>query len=77
MTQAGAPTPVKPAQEPAGSPAAEKILLNEAKTLWESGQYAPAMRLVDDVLAQNPASAEAREWKKRIRAAQEAEAAVK
>ena len=36
-----------------------------------------AMALVDDFLDENPASNEARVWKKRIRAAQEAEAAIK
>jgi len=35
------------------------------------------MRLVDEVLTQSPANAEARTWKKKIRAAQEAEAAMK
>jgi len=32
---------------------------------------------VDQVLLTNPANSEARTWKKRIRAAQEAEAAIK
>jgi hypothetical protein len=35
------------------------------------------MEVVDQFLVINPANAEARVWKKRIRAAQEAEAALK
>jgi serine/threonine protein kinase len=66
--------PAEPAPE---QPSPEQILRWQVKPLWEAGQYAQAMRLVDEVLADSPANAEARGWKKKIRAAQEAEAAVK
>ncbi|HMD47509.1 MAG TPA: tetratricopeptide repeat protein, partial [Bryobacteraceae bacterium] len=56
---------------------AEQVLRAQVRPLWEAGQYAQAMRLVDEVLTQSPANAEARTWKKKIRAAQEAEAAMK
>jgi serine/threonine protein kinase len=55
----------------------EQVLRRKVKTLWESGRYADAMEVVDQFLVTNPANAEARVWKKRIRAAQEAEAALK
>lgn len=64
-----------PKAEP--TPKAEQILHNQVKALWESGKYSEAMRLVDQVLVTSPANGEARAWKKRIRAAQEAEAAIK
>lgn len=85
VPQAAKPTPfAAPAaaaepvheEEPA-QPAAEQILRTQVRQLWEAGQYAEAMRLVDEVLVGNPANAEARAWKKRIRAAQEAEADIK
>jgi hypothetical protein len=55
----------------------DQILRDQVNPLWEAGRYAAAMRLVDSALASNPASTEARAWKKRIRAAQDAEAAMK
>jgi hypothetical protein len=58
-------------------PEDELILRTQVKPLWEGGQYAEAMRLVDGVLLTSPASSEARSWKKKIRAAQDAEAAIK
>ena len=80
-----APAPVEDAPaaahelnpEPKPEPKPEQILRKQVKTFWESGNYSEAMRLVDEVLTVNPASAEARSWKKKIRAAQEAEAAIK
>jgi hypothetical protein len=88
-----APTPVTepptalepPEAEPRPEPQAERkaelkseqILRNQVKAFWESGKYSEAMRLVDQVLATSPGNPEARAWKKRIRAAQEAEAAIK
>ena len=69
-------TPPTPAQPPA-DPQAEQILRTQVRPLWEAGDYAQAMRLVDDVLANSPANGEARAWKKKIRAAQEAEADIK
>jgi hypothetical protein len=53
------------------------ILRGQVKSLWEAGKYSQALALVDAVLAENPTLGEARTWKKKIRAAQEAEAAIK
>jgi hypothetical protein len=58
-------------------PAPEVILRGQVKSLWEAGKYSQALTLVDRILADNPALPEARAWKKKIRAAQEAEAAIK
>ncbi len=58
-------------------PAPEVILRGQVKSLWEAGKYSQALALVDAVLAENPTLGEARAWKKKIRAAQEAEAAIK
>ncbi len=71
-------TPPQPVpQEAPAQPAAEQILRSQVRPLWEAGKYAEAMRLVDEVLISDPANAEARGWKKRILAAQEAEAEIK
>jgi len=56
---------------------ARQTLHGPVRSLWESGRYGEAMALVNQVLANNPDSAEARAWKKKIRNAQEAEAALK
>jgi hypothetical protein len=45
--------------------------------LWESGRYAEALKLINDVLATDPDNAEGRAWRKKVRDAQEAEAALK
>lgn len=74
---APAHAPEPPAAEPAQQLDAEQVLRGQVRPLWEAGQYAQAMRLVDEVLTQSPANAEARTWKKKIRSAQEAEAAMK
>jgi hypothetical protein len=58
-------------------PAPEVILRGQVKSLWETGRYAQALKLVDAILAENPTHSEARAWKKKIRAAQDAEAAIK
>jgi hypothetical protein len=58
-------------------PAPEAILRGQVKSLWEAGKYGQALGLVDTILAENPTLAEARAWKKKIRAAQDAEAAIK
>ena len=73
------PTPAAPASPAVVEvkPSAELILRGRVRSLWESGKYAQAMALVDQILAENPDHAEARSWKKKIRAAQEAEAAIK
>ncbi len=47
------------------------------RSYWESGRYALALNLVNQVLANDPANEEARTWKKKIREAQAAEAALK
>ena len=65
------------AEEAPAQPAPEQILRGQVRQLWEAGQYAQAMHLVDEVLVDSPANAEARVWKKKIRAAQDAEAAMK
>jgi serine/threonine-protein kinase len=56
---------------------ARMILNGPVRTLWESGRYTQALALVDRVLADNPSDEEARTWKKKIREAQAAEAALK
>ena len=67
----------EPSAEPKLPPKSDQVLRKEVRLLWEAGNYAEAMRLVDGFLGANPASAEARSWKKKIRAAQEAEAALR
>jgi serine/threonine protein kinase len=69
--------PLKPVEPAKKERTPEQILRFRVKPLWEAGKYSEAMQEVDDALAADPASAEARAWKKRIRAAQDAEAAVK
>jgi hypothetical protein len=72
-----------PAGEPAPAavvnpqPSEEQVQLGSVKSLWESGKYAQAMGLVNEILAKNPYSAPARSWKRKIRAAQDAEADMK
>jgi serine/threonine protein kinase len=56
---------------------AKQTLHGPVRSLWESGRYAEALALVNQVLADNPNNAEARGWKKKIHDAQEAEAALK
>ena len=81
--QASAPVPAvaedaRPAAEPSTSkPSEEQILLAQVKALWASGKYAQALTKVDDLLEANPDFMEGRIWKKKIRSAQEAEAAMK
>jgi len=76
------PTSAKPGQSgpiDIGNPAfsAKQTLHGPVRSLWESGRYAEALALVNQVLADDPDNAEARTWKKKIRDAQEAEAALK
>jgi serine/threonine protein kinase len=78
--QAPAPAAVEaaPASEPAPvKPSEEQVLLGQVKALWASGKYAQAMEKVDDLLTAHPDYMEGRSWKKKIRSAQEAEAAMK
>jgi hypothetical protein len=78
-----APAPVAaaevlPASETApAKPSDEQVLLGQVKALWASGKYAQALEKVDDLLAAHPDHMEGRIWKKKIRSAQEAEAAMK
>ncbi|HEY6392825.1 MAG TPA: hypothetical protein VIX89_16210, partial [Bryobacteraceae bacterium] len=55
----------------------ETALLAQVKSAWQAGAYTRAMRLVNQILAANPASAEAKLWKKKIRSAQDAEEEMK
>jgi eukaryotic-like serine/threonine-protein kinase len=56
---------------------ARQILNGPVRTLWESGRYAQALAYVNQVLASDPTNDEARIWRKKIREAQAAEAALK
>jgi serine/threonine-protein kinase len=69
---------VLPASETApAQPSDDQVLLGQVKALWASGKYAQALEKVDDLLAAHPDHMEGRIWKKKIRSAQEAEAAMK
>jgi hypothetical protein len=57
--------------------AARQVLNGPVRTLWESGRYAQALALVNQVLAKDPGNEEARSWRKKIREAQATEAALK
>jgi eukaryotic-like serine/threonine-protein kinase len=76
---AAAAKPGESGPDDIGNPefSARVTLRGPVRTLWESGRYAEAMALVNHVLANNPDNAEARAWKKKVRDAQEAEAALK
>jgi serine/threonine protein kinase len=82
---AQAPAPVTaestPSSEPtapaAPQPSEEQVLLTQVKALWASGKYAQALERVDDLLTAYPDYMEGRIWKKKIRSAQDAEAAMK
>jgi serine/threonine protein kinase len=76
-TPAPVADPPAVAEPPKPEPKPEQILRKQVKGFWESGNYSEAMRLVDQVLTTSPANREAQAWKKRIRAAQEAEADIK
>jgi len=67
-----------PADNPTNPEVSVKQILNgPVRTLWESGRYGQAMAYVNQVLAVDPMNEEARAWKKKIREAQAAEAALK
>jgi len=55
----------------------EAALLAQVKSAWQVGAYTRGMRLVNQILAANPDSAEAKLWKKKIRAAEYAEEEMK
>jgi len=73
------PTPAAaPVQsEPSSSTAGQSENLKAVKAFWASGKYAQALEKVNEILAADPENLEGRVWKKKIRAAQEAEAAMK
>lgn len=77
--EARAPKPGESGPDDLGNPefSARQTLNGPVRSLWESGRYAAALALVDQVLANNPTNEEARGWRKKIRAAQAAEAALK
>jgi eukaryotic-like serine/threonine-protein kinase len=74
-----APKPGESGPDDVGNPefSAKQTLNGPVRSLWESGRYAAALALVNQVLANNPNNPDARAWKKKIRDAQEAEAALK
>ena len=78
-TQVRVPKPEEAAPEEAVNPevSAPQILNGPVRTLWESGRYAQALALVNQVLSSDPTNENARSWKKKIREAQAAEAALK
>jgi hypothetical protein len=68
----------KPKAEPQLSKAPSiSAALRDVQSHWERGEYSRAMTLVEQALAENPENQEALAWKKRISAAQRAEAALK
>jgi serine/threonine protein kinase len=71
-----APAPAPATATPAAVPD-EAALLVQINSAFQSGAYPRAMRLVNQILADDPGSPEARTWKKKIRAAQDAEEAMK
>jgi eukaryotic-like serine/threonine-protein kinase len=79
VPQARAPKREDPAPEEVVNPeiSATQILNGPVRTLWESGRYAQALALVNQVLAKDPGDEDGRSWKKKIREAQAAEAALK
>jgi serine/threonine protein kinase len=85
-TPSAAPLPVTQGPKPGesgpndlGNPefSAKQTLNGPVRSLWESGRYAQALALVNQVLANDPTSDDARSWKNKIREAQAAEAALK
>jgi serine/threonine protein kinase len=74
-----APKPGESGPDDIGNPefSAKQTLNGPVRSMWESGRYAQALALVNQVLANDPTNDEARAWKKKIREAQAAEAALK
>lgn len=73
------PAEALPATETAvpAKPSEEQAAMIQVKALWASGKYAQALEKVDDFITSHPENMEGRIWKKKIRAAQDAEAAMK
>jgi hypothetical protein len=74
-----APKPGESGPNDLGNPefSAKQTLNGPVRSLWESGRYAQALGLVNQVLANDPTNDDARSWKNKIREAQAAEAALK
>lgn len=77
--EAAAPKPGESGPNDLGNPefAARQTLNGPVRSYWESGRYADALALVDKILDTQPENVQARAWKKKIRDAQAAEAALK
>ena len=73
------PKPGESGPDDVGNPefSARQTLNGPVRSLWESGRYAQALSLVNQVLSEDPNNEDARSWKKKIREAQAAEAALK
>ncbi len=73
------PKPGESGPDDLGNPefSARQTLNGPVRSLWESGRYAKALALVNQVLSEDPNNDDARSWKKKIREAQAAEAALK
>jgi serine/threonine protein kinase len=78
-TETRAPKPGESSPDNLGNAefSARQTLNGPVRSLWESGRYAQALALVNQVLANSPNNESARSWKKKIREAQAAEAALK
>jgi serine/threonine protein kinase len=77
--EARTPKPVETDSDDSTKPglSARQTLNGPVRSYWESGRYVQAMALVNQVLAEDPSNEDARSWKKKIREAQAAEAALK
>jgi len=71
------PVETKPVAAVPAQPSEDPAKLATIRSLWESGQYEQGLTVVNDLLAKNPESAGAKFLKKKIRAAQQTEAALK
>jgi hypothetical protein len=69
--------PPAPVETPGPQSQPEQILRGPVASLWEAGNYVQALKLVDAILADDPSQTEARAWKVKIRAAQDAEDSIK
>jgi serine/threonine protein kinase len=79
VPQTRTPKPGESGPDDLGNPAfsARQTLNGPVRSLWESGRYAQALALVNQVLSADPGNEDARTWKNKIREAQAAEAALK
>ncbi len=79
VAKSRAPKPGESGPDDLGNPefSAKQTLNGPVRSYWESGRYSQALALVNQVLVNDPANEEALGWRKKIRAAQAAEAALK